>query len=472
MFLHHRFYELGSAFYSVERIKPLNEQRLVEINLPLAQFLSVDFKDQQTLDTLNGEISVPKSLSMVYAGHQFGGFSPQLGDGRGILLGELEGQDGCFYDLHIKGVGFTPFSRMGDGRAVLRSSIREYLVSEYMNALGVPSSRALALYDSNQAVYRERPEPGAMLARVAKTHIRFGHFEYFFYTKKTEELDALIQYSLNQYFPTCLKEENPILAMFKDIVLRTADMIAHWQAIGFQHGVMNTDNFSILGETIDYGPYGFMEEYDPSWVCNHSDHEGRYAFGRQPSVGLWNLNCLARSFSHHLTKEQLVEALTLYETQLEERFSSIMSNKMGVSKEALTDSLMSEWLSIIKKERLDYTTAFRLLSHVSKETPSVLLDEVIDREAAREFLERYWEKREDRRDQAAVSDLMLKTNPKFVLRNYLAHQVIESAEQGNYLPFRKLLNVLSSPFSEHEESHDLAMPSPEWGKQLEVSCSS
>ncbi|WCN09455.1 protein adenylyltransferase SelO [Marinomonas mediterranea] len=472
MFLHHRFHGLGPAFYSEERIKPLNEQRLVEINEPLAQFLNVDFKDPTTLDTLSGELDIPKCLSMVYAGHQFGGFSPKLGDGRGVLLGELETQNGDFYDLHIKGAGLTPFSRMGDGRAVLRSSIREYLVSEYMHALGIPSSRALALYDSTQAVYRERPELGAMLARVAKTHIRFGHFEYFYYSGKTDELDALMQYCLEHHFPHCLDEELPILSMFQDIVLRTANMIAHWQAVGFQHGVMNTDNFSILGETIDYGPYGFMEEYDPSWVCNHSDHEGRYAFGRQPSVGLWNLNCLARSFSNYLTRDQLVDSLKQYETRLEMHFSRLMTDKMGLSKGALTEELLKEWLAIITKEGLDYTSAFRLLSTVSKASPATLLDEVVDRSAASEFLDHYWSQRDDGRDQNEVSASMLKANPKFVLRNYLAHETIESAEQGNYLPFRKLLNVLSKPFDEHEECKELAMPSPEWGKRLEVSCSS
>nr|A6VX63.1 RecName: Full=Protein adenylyltransferase SelO [Marinomonas sp. MWYL1] len=473
MILEHHFASLGHAFSSKTHVQPLIEQRLVEFNQSLASFLSIDIKSTETKCILSGEEALPYSLSMVYAGHQFGGFSPQLGDGRGVLLGEVRGQDGLLYDLHMKGAGPTPYSRRGDGRAVLRSCIREYLASEAMTALSVPSSRALALYDSREAVYRETPEAGAMLLRVAQGHIRFGHFEYFFYQGKQAELDQLIEYCLEHYYPECLATDSPLESMLTEVVKRTARMIAKWQAIGFQHGVMNTDNFSFTGETIDYGPYGFMEDYEPDWVCNHSDHEGRYAFSRQPGVGLWNLNCLMRCFSKHLERDQLIAILQCYEPELQTHYDSLMMSKMGLTSTQDVHELLPALFTILAAEKMDYTVFFRLLSHYEQGEFAFLLDEVIDRERLLAWLERY----EVARDKGGLlwsqaSASMLAVNPKFILRNYLAHEAIVAAEQGDYLPFRRLLNVLTHPFGEHSESESLAQRAPEWGKSLEVSCSS
>ncbi|MBJ7539473.1 protein adenylyltransferase SelO [Marinomonas transparens] len=473
MNLEHNFTGLGEAFFSKTLIKPLLEQRLVEFNQSVAAFLSIDIKSPTTKSILSGEQAVLNSLSMVYAGHQFGGFSPQLGDGRGVLLGELRGQDGLLYDLHMKGAGPTPYSRRADGRAVLRSCIREYLASEAMQALSIPSSRALALYDSREAVYRETPEPGAMLLRTAQGHIRFGHFEYFFYQGKQEELDALIQYCLEYYYPACLEAESPLESMLIEVVKRTARMIAKWQAVGFQHGVMNTDNFSFTGETIDYGPYGFMEDYQPDWICNHSDHEGRYAFSRQPGIGLWNLNCLMRCFSNHLTRDQLVAILQTYEPELQTHYDELMLAKMGLGDVNDLHVLLPKLFTILLAEKMDYTLFFRLLSRIGENDFSCVLDEVIDRARMSEWLALY----QAARSKVVVawadtSDLMLQTNPKFILRNYLAYEVTQAAEQGDYLPFRRLLNVLSHPFDEHESSDVLAQRAPDWAQSLEVSCSS
>ncbi|BDX02727.1 UPF0061 protein [Marinomonas pontica] len=474
MKLEHHFASLGEAFSSETLIQPLLEQRLVEFNQPLAAFLSVDIKSPETKRILSGELPQKSSLSMVYAGHQFGGFSPQLGDGRGVLLGEVYGQDGLLYDLHMKGAGPTPFSRRGDGRAVLRSCMREYLASEAMTALAVPSSRALALYDSREAVYRETPEAGAMLLRTAHGHIRFGHFEYFFYQGKHAELDQLIDYCLTHYYPDCLAAELPLVSMLTEVVKLTARLIAKWQAVGFQHGVMNTDNFSFTGETIDYGPYGFMEDYEPNWVCNHSDHEGRYAFSRQPGVGLWNLNCLMRCFSKYLERDQLIAILQCYEPELQSHYDTLMMQKMGLDSVEVMQDLVPDLLTILAAEKLDYTVFFRLLSHLEANDCEPLLDEVVDRERLRTWVERYQAARLAMVDVdwSQTSFDMLKVNPKFTLRNYLAHEAILAAERGDYLPFRRLLNVLNSPFEEHPESNVLAQRAPEWGKSLEVSCSS
>ncbi|SBS31451.1 hypothetical protein MAQ5080_01978 [Marinomonas aquimarina] len=472
MQLHHHFAELGYEFFAHTQVQPLQEQRLVEFNKDLAQELGIDFSDEFVQRQLSGQETVDDSLSMVYAGHQFGGFTPRLGDGRGVLLGEVKDRQGVLHDLHVKGAGQTPFSRQADGRAVLRSTIREYLASEAMYGLGIPTTRALALYDSQHAVYRERPEIGAMLIRTAKTHIRFGHFEYFFAHKKYDELQQLIDYTLDTYFSHLKDESEPVKAMLIDVVQRTARMVAKWQSVGFQHGVMNTDNFSILGETIDYGPYGFMEDFNDRWICNHSDYEGRYAFHRQPGIGLWNLNCLLFAFSKHFTREELIEILKHYEPCLQSHYDELMAAKLGLSDVAQLEPMLEQLFVVLRKEQLDFTIFFRFLSRLEADKPELLMDEVVDRKAMADWLDYYWSVRNDGRDQQAVSEQMRRVNPKFVLRNYLAHQAIEAAESGDYLPFRELLKVLNSPFDEHLESDALAKRAPDWGRHLEVSCSS
>lgn len=472
MQLHHHFAELGYEFFAHTQVQPLIEQRLVEFNKSLAHELGIDFSDQEVLRQLSGEEPVEGSLSMVYAGHQFGGFTPRLGDGRGVLLGEVKDRQGVLHDLHVKGAGQTPFSRQADGRAVLRSSIREYLASEAMHGLGIPTSRALALYDSKHTVYRERPETGAMLIRSAKTHIRFGHFEYFFAHKKYDELQQLIDYTLDTYFTHLKDDQEPVKAMLIEIVQRTARMVAKWQAVGFQHGVMNTDNFSILGETIDYGPYGFMEDFNDRWICNHSDYEGRYAYHRQPGIGLWNLNCLMHAFSKHFSRDELIEILKYYEPCLQTHYDELMMAKLGLSDSSALEPLLEQLFSVLRKEQFDFTIFFRFLSLLEADKPEFLMDEVVDRKAMADWLNYYWSVRDDGRDQQAVSEQMQRVNPKFVLRNYLAHQAIEAAESGDYLPFRRLLQVLNCPYDEHPENDALAKRAPDWGRHLEVSCSS
>lgn len=473
--LQHNYASLGASFSSKTNVQPLAGQQLIHSNLPLAKRLGIDFSNVDVCAILSGEADVKDSLSMVYAGHQFGGLTPQLGDGRGVLLGEVLDDDGLLNDLHMKGAGLTPYSRQGDGRAVLRSCIREYLASEAMFALNVSTSRALALYTSDEVVYREQPERGAMLLRTAKTHIRFGHFEFFFYRNKQEELNLLIDYCLTHYFPHCKETETPIVSMLEEVVERTALMIAKWQALGFQHGVMNTDNMSLLGETIDYGPYEFMGEYDPRWICNHSDYEGRYAFERQPGVALWNLNCLIHCFSKHLSREQLVSILDQYEPKLIQFYQIEMRAKLGLQQEQEGDRvLLASLFSTLEKAKTDYTIFFRALSNITESADqSHVLSLFEQQDEIAEWMNRYIIRRQsEEQDWQQVNLEMLATNPKFILRNYLAQTAIMHAEKGDFSYFKKLLETLATPFDEQEDKTHLAQQTPDWGKELVISCSS
>lgn len=304
----HRFSDLPSAFFTYVTPQPLDNTRWVVWNGELAkQFGLPESANEELLNVFAGqnEFASFAPLAMKYAGHQFGVYNPDLGDGRGLLLAEMQHQNGTWFDIHLKGAGLTPYSRMGDGRAVLRSTIREYLCSEAMAGLGIPTTRALGMMDSDTPVYREKMEYGALLIRIAETHIRFGHFEHFFYTNQLSEQKYLADKVIEWYFPDCLEVEKPYAAMFETIVEKTSVMIAYWQAYGFAHGVMNTDNMSILGQTFDYGPFGFLDDYDPNYICNHSDYQGRYAFEQQPRIALWNLSALAHSLSALVQREEL-----------------------------------------------------------------------------------------------------------------------------------------------------------------------
>ena len=291
----HAYAELPQEFYNLQNWQGFDNPLLVIENSQLKQELGLEnIEKQKLLDIFNGSSSIEnlKPLSMAYSGHQFGQYVEQLGDGRGLLLGEINSSEGLV-DIHLKGAGKTPYSRFGDGRAVLRSVIREYLCGEAMYALSIPTSRALMIIGSDEIVIREKSETAAMLARTAKTHIRFGNFEYFHYNNKPEYVKVLADFCIDNYPAYFSRTKNTYEEFFRSVVEQTASMIAQWQACGFSHGVMNTDNMSILGETFDYGPYGFMEDYLPTYVCNHSDHQGRYAFKNQPYIGLWN--CSARA---------------------------------------------------------------------------------------------------------------------------------------------------------------------------------
>lgn len=468
-----------AGFYTELNPTPLKGARLLYHSEPLARELGLDesWFTQDKTPIWAGEKLLPgmRPLAQVYSGHQFGVWAGQLGDGRGILLGEQRLADGRSMDWHLKGAGLTPYSRMGDGRAVLRSAIREFLASEALHHLGIPTTRALTIVTSEEPVYREQPERGAMLLRVAESHVRFGHFEHFYYRKQPEQVQQLADFVIARHWPQLQDQAEGYLLWFTDVVESTARLIAHWQTVGFAHGVMNTDNMSILGLTIDYGPYGFLDDYKPDYICNHSDHQGRYAFDNQPAVALWNLHRLAQTLSGLMSTEQLQQALAAYEPALMRAYGEQMRAKLGFFTQSQQDNdLLTGLLSLMAQEGRDYSRTFRLLSHTEQQqAQSPLRDEFIDRAAFDGWYQQY----RQRLQQEQVSDAerqqaMKAVNPKLILRNYLAQQAIESAERDDVSKLARLHQALLTPFTDAPEYDDLAALPPDWGKHLEISCSS
>lgn len=411
-------------------------------------------------------------IAQKYMGHQFGFFNAELGDGRGLLLGELINNSKRF-DLHLKGAGKTPYSRFGDGRAVLRSTIREFLASEALHHLGIPTSRALGMVRGDETVIREQPESGAMLIRVCPSHLRFGHFEHYLYTRDEDGLKRLIDYTCQYVLPDSKSKSTSekALHILESAVKSTALMIAKWQAFGFTHGVMNTDNMSILGITFDYGPYGFMDTYEPAFVCNHTDKSGRYAFEEQPSIGLWNLNRLAHALSPFIEAEQIQQALKAYEPALVTHYSELMRNKLGLSTEQQGDSqLVGQFLQLLESQHRDYTNSFRWLS---TQKPEHWKDNFVDTDAFENWRSAYSERlKNEGTSIEQAQQRMQQANPKYILRNYLAQQVIAAAEQGDYQPVRELFEVLKKPYDEQPGNDRFAKEPPESARGLALSCSS
>jgi uncharacterized protein YdiU (UPF0061 family) len=467
---------LGSPIRPLElknaRIASVNQRLVEELKLP-AQW----FKDDALLPVLFSNDSELTRFSMAqkYGGHQFGGWNPDLGDGRGLLLGEWVTGSGQRWDLHLKGAGPTPYSRFADGRAVLRSTIREYLASEALFHLGIPSSRALCLITSEEPVYREKQEWGAMLIRVCQSHIRFGHFEYFYHSQQKDKLDKLFQYCLKHHFSHCQKTAYPHLGMLQNIVADTASLIAKWQAYGFNHGVMNTDNMSIHGITFDFGPYAFLDDFNPGFVSNHSDHAGRYAFDQQPGVGLWNLNALAHAFTPYLSVEQIQSALGHYELILQNDYAELMCSKLGLKTgDKNNQPVVNQWLDLMAQDKRDYSLSFRLLCDFDVHGGNrALRDHFVDTKTFSHWAENYTALLLSQNIQQAQRQRSMKQyNPNYLLRNYLAQLAIDDAEQGDFTKFDTLLEVLRDPFGDEPAYAQYAKPPPRWGKHLEISCSS
>ncbi|MBN3045068.1 YdiU family protein [Pectobacterium brasiliense] len=478
LFNNHYFHQLP-GFYTALQPTPLHGARLLYHSEGLAAELglSSDWFTPEQDAVWSGErlLSGMEPLAQVYSGHQFGMWAGQLGDGRGILLGEQQLPDGRTMDWHLKGAGLTPYSRMGDGRAVLRSVIREFLASEAMHYLGIPTTRALTIVTSTHPVQREQEEKGAMLLRVAESHVRFGHFEHFYYRREPEKVRQLAEYVIARHWPQWESDERRYELWFGDVVERTARLITHWQAVGFAHGVMNTDNMSILGLTIDYGPYGFLDAYQPGFICNHSDHRGRYAFDNQPAVGLWNLHRLAQALSGLMDTETLERTLARYEPALMQHYGTLMRAKLGLFTASAEDNdVLVGLLRLMQQEGSDYTRTFRLLADSEKQAShSPLRDEFIDRTAFDSWFATYRQRlmQEEQGDEERRR-LMNATNPKYILRNYLAQMAIERAENDDISVLARLHQTLCQPFDEQPEKNDLAALPPEWGKHLEISCSS
>lgn len=465
-------------FYTPLAPTPLKNARLIWHNAPLAQTLGIPealFHPAQGAGVWGGETLLPgmSPLAQVYSGHQFGAWAGQLGDGRGILLAEQQLSDGRRLDWHLKGAGLTPYSRMGDGRAVLRSTIRESLASEAMHALGIPTTRALAMVTSDTPVQRETLESGAMLMRLAESHVRFGHFEHFYYRREPEKVQQLADYVIRHHWPELVDDADKYVLWFRDVVTRTATLIASWQTVGFAHGVMNTDNMSILGLTMDYGPYGFLDDFKPDFICNHSDYQGRYSFENQPAVGLWNLQRLAQSLSPFIAVDALNVALDDYQHALLTVYGRRMRDKLGLFTQQKGDNdLLDGLFALMIREGSDYTRTFRMLS-VSEQhsAASPLGDEFIDRAAFDSWFAGYRARlRDEPIDDAQRQQQMQSVNPALVLRNWLAQRAIELAEQGDMSELARLHEVLSQPFADRDDEY-INRP-PDWGRRLEVSCSS
>lgn len=477
-----RFARLHPTFYEVVDPTPLGQPHLIAFNPDAAALLDLPRDAAAHPDAaayLSGGKRMPgaEPLAMIYAGHQFGVWVPQLGDGRAILLGQVTNSRGEHWDVQLKGSGMTRFSRMGDGRAVLRSTIREYLASEAMHGLGIPTTRALAIVGSDDPVYRETPETAATLIRLAPSHIRFGSFQIFAARGQPDRSRELADHVIERHEPDLVGRPDRHERWLERVVDRTAELMASWMAVGFAHGVMNTDNMSVLGLTLDYGPYGFMEAYEPGFICNHSDHEGRYAFDRQPAIGLWNLARFAESLLELVSFEAANAALNRYPTAFDQRYGALMRSKLGLTTTDADDtSLVGELLSLMAANRVDYTIWFRSLCAVSSDAeaaPAFLRSMAHDLERLDAWTSRYTarlraEKRPDPERMAAMG----RVNPKYVLRNYLAQGAIDAALGKDYSEIESLRRVLAAPFDEHPEQARYAEPAPPWARDLVVSCSS
>ena len=479
---------LPEIFHSAHQIQPLENQHLIHFNNDIAELLELD-KTQASrddfVDLITGVQPLPGSMPIAacYAGHQFGTLVHRLGDGRAMQLGEVVNSEGQRWDLNLKGAGPTKYSRGADGRAVLRSSIREYLCSAAMHGLGIGTTHALCLIGSTEKVFRERSEPGAMVLRVAPSHIRFGTFEYYYYQQRFDDLKILADYTLETHFPDLLDNDNPYLALLGNVIESTAELMADWQAVGFAHGVMNSDNMSIHGITLDYGPFGFLDEFNPGFICNHSDHSGRYAFAQQPQIALFNTSCLAQAmlplFDEDLERgaEAASEELGTFQAQFEARFLDKMRQKLGLEVEHKQDQeLINLLLKAMAEQRADYTLTFRALCDIgvepqASETLTALFK---DPAGINSWLDLYQLRLEKETvDANARRESMRQRNPQFILRNYLAENAIRKAEdQQDYAEIERLMRVLRNPYSDHPEDMDLAATPPDWAAGISVSCSS
>ncbi|WP_421864163.1 protein adenylyltransferase SelO [Motiliproteus sp.] len=477
-------------FLSPVQPRALINPRLLQLNRVLLDQLGLTETDFDPVNFCSflAKPSLPESINgfaSAYSGHQFGQFNPALGDGRAMFIGEVQDLNGIHHEIQLKGSGPTPYSRGFDGRAVVRSVVREYLASEAMAGLGIPTTRALAIAISDTPVFREQPEQAAVMIRTAPSHLRFGSFEHFFSRGMIAELHQLSDFCIEHYFPECRHQTAPYAAWFTEIVKRTASLMAQWQAAGFCHGVMNTDNFSILGLTLDYGPYGFLDHYDPAHICNHSDSEGRYAYQRQPGIGYWNCLCLAQALSPLLSHEQIEQALSHYETVLQSTYLSLMRAKLGLSDDddssrvEADNQLIRSLLKLLTEQPMDYCRFFRGLGYLHESKPHPDLNDWLLQQADPEAIHRWIESYQDHLIQFEPSgssseraQQMSASNPKFILRNYLAQQAIEFAEQGDNAEIERLAKVLQQPFDEHPEFEHYAAPSPEGAGDICVSCSS
>ncbi len=477
----HHFADLPSAFHTAVPPQPLANSRLLHVNKELAALLGLDVSrlgEQEFLDVVSGQAPLPGGLtvSAVYSGHQFGVWAGQLGDGRAHLLGQIDTPTGP-QELQLKGAGKTPYSRMGDGRAVLRSSVREYLASEAMAGLGIATSRALALVTSDTPVYRETVETGAIVTRVAPSFVRFGSFEH--WANDASRVRELLDYVLREFYPELLvegdSEQERVCRFLQEVTHRSAEMVADWQTVGFCHGVMNTDNMSILGLTIDYGPYGFMDRFRVNHVCNHSDNQGRYAWNAQPAIVHWNLYRLASALMVlDPDVDAVKERLQTFETSFLKRYHANLQAKFGLRTWQADDAqLVDDWWRLLHNSGADFTLSFRALAQASKAPEAFLSLFEGSEDQAQAWWQAYSQRLKlDGSDTPEQRESMNRVNPLYVLRNHLAEQAIQAAAKDDASEIDTLLKLLRDPYTERAGFEAYAMPPPEGSAELAVSCSS
>ena len=453
------------------RAEAAPDPQLVVLNDGLAVELGLDpawVRTTQGIGLLTGTLLPPDAtpVAQAYAGHQFGGFVPRLGDGRALLLGELVDTHGRLRDLHLKGSGRTPFARGGDGLAALGPMLREYLISEAMHALGVPTTRSLSVVATGRAVQRENLLPGAVLARVASSHLRIGSFQYAATTGDLDLLRRLADHAIARHHPAAADTDKPHLALLDAVVATQASLLARWMLVGFVHGVMNTDNMTISGETIDYGPCAFLDAYDPTTVYSSIDHSGRYAFGNQPVVAQWNLARLAETLlplidaNQDRAVELALSSLDAFLPRYDESWAAGMRAKLGLADRAahLADpsgtSLITDWVSLMQRNRVDHTASYRALAAAARGDAEPVRGLFLDLPELDEWLTTWLAHRPD-------ADLMDRTNPLYIPRNHLVEEALAAATDGDLAPFERLLASVTTPYDQRAGLERYTQPAPD-----------
>ncbi|WNO08334.1 protein adenylyltransferase SelO [Teredinibacter sp. KSP-S5-2] len=475
-----------TGFYSECSPEQVPDAQLVYFNHTLAEEIGVDAADSDPaeLASIFSGNHLPdgaQPIAQVYAGHQFGSFNPQLGDGRAHLLGEVLSPTGERWDIALKGSGKTPYSRGGDGKAAIGPMLREVLISEAMHSLGIPTTRSLAVVLTGEAVYRETALPGAVLTRVAASHLRIGTFQFYASRGQQEAVKKLADYTITRHYPEAKNATNPYLAMLNGVVEQQANLIAQWMGGGFIHGVMNTDNMSLAGETIDYGPCAFMDAYYPHTVFSSIDHHGRYAYRNQPAIAQWNLARFAEALISLIDDdtdkaiELATESVLRFDTLYQNSWQRVMATKLGFSESLLTEqqSLIDDWLALLKNTQTDFTLAHYYLIFAAQGDSTRLMELIGDPQQLDVWLAQWQQLRQENNvDTTAIIERMQKQNPRIIPRNHHVEYVLkEASENGNYQPFKQFLTALHNPYSQDVLFDEWQHPAdPEFTRDYQTFC--
>jgi uncharacterized protein YdiU (UPF0061 family) len=476
----HDYFDFDSRFYQKIEATPLNHAHLISCNKKAFDLIDLDEEEGLNpllVDFINGTFTLKNSqpYAMAYAGHQFGYFVPQLGDGRAINLGQING-----WHLQSKGAGLTRYSRQGDGRAVLRSSIREYIISEAMHALNIPTTRALGLIGSKHRVYRsyEEVETGAVVLRMSPSWIRFGTFEFFARQSNAKmHLMQLCDYVISQSYSHLKDKKDRYEQLFYEVVDNTAKLMAQWQSYGFMHGVMNTDNMSIAALSIDYGPFAFMDYYEKDCICNHTDYEGRYSFSNQPYVARWNLEVLANALAGICEYSNLMDYLNTFMFSYKKEFWALMSKRLGLDSFQSSNSysrLISTLLDAMQNAKIDYNLFFYELTKLQSLQDLDFLNKNahFPHELKEWFLMYEQALHEENKTLQQAQDTMKQVNPKYIIKNYMLQEAIDSASKADFTLVNDLLAIAQNPFDEHPTFERYAKATPLEFSNLKLSCSS